>query len=333
MNDAVEKIIRDWKNGIDSFTVFSSGSTGDAKPFVFQRNLIELSCKSTGIYLGIQKSDSIFCCLPIDKTGGLMQIFRSLVWEIPIETVKPSTTPFLNYKGHGSIVSLTPMQLSVILNDEKQSETLKKFRIVLIGGSDISPEIEKPIADWETPIFYHTYGMTETYSHVAMRRIGHDAFYKFILLTEAQTNQEGCLMFKNALTENKWLQTNDLAQINADGSFCIKGRVDNIINSGGVKINPEEVEEIIAAQTALSRESFYCAGIKDTVLGEKLVLVILSGAPIPDLTTVQFNQPYLRPRGIIICREILRTETNKIKRQATLELSGNIQVLPDSHAF
>jgi len=314
-----ENIIRQWRSGQTEFPVSSSGTTGEPGIFLLKRNLIELSCHITGEALSITPEDRIHCCLPLTKVGGLMQLFRAEVWGIPIDVAEPAANPLQTYAGDASIISLTPMQIAHIQADEYSRKALLQFRVVLLGGAGISAALEKEIACLEKPLFYHTYSMTETYSHVALRRLGEYGFH-FLLPTEASLSESGCMQFSNAITENRVLKTNDVAIFAKDGSFSIIGRADNVINSGGVKIAPEAVESIIQAHSGLTQGSFFCAGIPDDVLGEKLVLVIREGIAAPDLQKIPFEPSYLRPKTIIKAEKFLFTETDKIRRKETMAL-------------
>ncbi len=315
-------LLQQWQSGQAAFTVSSSGTTGVPKPFILKRNLIELSCRLTANALGIDAQDRIYCCLPLDKVGGMMQLFRAMVWNIPIDVVQASANPLLHYTGDASIVSLTPMQLGLVLQNHESKAALKRFRLVLLGGAGLSAELEAELQHWENPLFYHTYGMTETYSHIALRQAGKETAFRFILPTETDTDASGRFRFSNELTENQWLQTNDCANILPDGRFIITGRADNIINSGGIKIQPEAVEAMIATHSGLKENTFFCAGLPDSVLGEKLVLVLPEGTNPPDLAAIPFANAYLRPKEIVFRKTFLFTETNKLKRRETLLLSG-----------
>jgi len=241
---------------------------------------------------------------------------------VPIDVAEPTANPLLNYAGTATIISLTPMQLSHIWAHEDSRNALLKFRVVLLGGAGISAALEKEISAFEKPLFCHTYGMTESYSHVALRRIAEQGF-RFLLPTKATLNNIGCLQFSNAITENSVLQTNDVAIIATDGSFSITGRADNIINSGGIKIAAESVEALIQKHSGLTEGTFFCAGVADEILGEKLVLVVLQGISVPDLQKIPFEPTYLRPKAILTAEQFLFTETDKIRRKETLTLICN----------
>jgi O-succinylbenzoic acid--CoA ligase len=313
-----QDIIRRWQTGDTAFDLQTSGTTGLPQNIRLKRHLIQLSCQLTGEFLHIQPTDCILCCLPLNRVGGLMQVFRSQIWNIPIHFLQASANPLNSEIPNASITSLTPMQAALALQSEVGLNNLRRFRIVLIGGGELSPDLENTLAAIGYTQFYHTYGMTETYSHIAMRKLGMEQHFEFLLPTQARTDNRGCLAINNELTENQWLQTNDLVQLLPDGRFTVLGRADNLINSGGVKINPAEVEAIIASCTGLQPHDFFCAGLPDSVLGQKLVLILLESASVPNLDQIPFSPAYLKPKEIIIKKEFIYTETQKIRRAETL---------------
>lgn len=319
MNPEAEDIIRRWRSGASAFEVKSSGTTGIPTVFRLSREGILLSCRHTGRFIDVREDDRILCCLPLDRVGGLMQLFRSEVWGIPVEVIPPSADPLLTSHQRASIVSLTPMQLSRTLQQEQTRQELLRFRVVLVGGADMPPDLESEIARMQKgPLILHTYGMTETYSHIAMRITGKEDAFRCIMPTELDLDERGCLKLRNDLTRGTWLQTNDAAEIHSDGSFRILGRTDDVINTGGAKVHPAEVESLLMKHTALKAGQFFIGGIPNTETGEKVVLVLLNDIPVPNLETIPFPASYMKPREIIHVPAFLYTDTQKLKRKETL---------------
>lgn len=253
-----------------------------------------------------------------------MQVFRSLVWNIPLQTEEPDyllNTRVSQIPSELSLVSLTPMMLCRILQQQEGTEKIKKFRAILIGGGDFQFKIDT--GQFPSTNFYHTYGMTESLSHIAVRKLYDDDEFKLLPGTQLRQNiEDQTLEFSNFLTSGSWIKTNDVAEFTDDKSFRIKGRVDNLINSGGIKINPEEIEGIIYEQLDLPVNSFFICGQSDEVLGNKVVLVfdeeqvrLNSGS----LDIVKFSNAYLRPKMVIGTEGFLYNEGNKIDRKKTLQ--------------
>lgn len=276
---------------------------------------MECSAKATGTFLNVSQEDSIFCCLPVDKIGGLMQLVRSEVWQIPLQWVAPASNPLLDYQGKDTITSLTAMQLQHILESEKTTAILNQFRVVLVGGGHISEALELQLQQLE-PTFYHTYGMTETCSHIAMRLMGKQRLYSLLPGVEIKLNENKELCIRGCMTDNKWIQTHDIAHIEND-SFVILGRSDFIINTGGIKINPESVELEIAKHFGISNQNFVICGIPDAILGEKLVLLLHPNLQKDLFTHFDFlSNKYSKPKMIFIADYFPLTETGKPDRRA-----------------
>lgn len=319
LNPAAEDIIRRWRSGQAAFEVKSSGTTGTPAVFSLSREGILLSCRHTGRFIDVREDDRILCCLPLDRVGGLMQLFRSEIWGIPVEVIPPSADPLLTPHQRASIVSVTPMQLGRSLQQEQTRQELLQFRVVLVGGADVPTDLESEIAGLEGgPLILHTYGMTETYSHIAMRITGREDAFRCIMPTELAQDDRGCLKLRNELTGSAWLQTNDVAEIQPDGSFRILGRADDVINTGGAKVHPAEVEALLMKHSTLQAGQFFIGGISDAETGEKVVLVLLNGTPVPNLETIPFPASYMKPRDIIYVPAFIYTDTQKLKRKETL---------------
>jgi len=224
-----------WDKGAKAFLIETSGSTGTPKEMILERRKLLWSAEQSLKYLP-SKPNLINCCLPTNKVGGFMQIVRAKVWDVPFYKAAVSANPKLNEKVVGSSISLTPLQLYNIQNSRKSLEFLEKAHSILIGGGVIGFDIVDSIK----PILFHTYGMTETYSHIAIRRMDDD-YFKPIDGVDFGINEEGCLKIKCFLTNDLWMQTNDLCVLQNEG-FQILGRADNVINTGGLKLHSEVLE-------------------------------------------------------------------------------------------
>lgn len=242
-----------------------------------------------------------------------MQLARARIWDIDILVAEPGSNPMLSYapEDNCSITSLTPMQLFEILKDDESLEKFQTFEKVLIGGAGIYFGMEPQKIH---PKLFHTYGMTETYSHIAYRHIdGIAENYKTILNTEIRSGADKCLEIRNFLTDGHWLKTNDEVEIEADGSFRFLGRADIMVNSGGLKINPIMVEHSICKQFSLPPNALVCMGIPDLRLGEKLVVHVLK-QHAHLAWNFSFLETQLRPREIVFVDDIPLTANGKVRR-------------------
>ncbi|MGB1037431.1 MAG: AMP-binding protein [Bacteroidia bacterium] len=328
--DFVQKISKMWLEGQETFELKTSGSTGTPKLVELGRKLLIWSAESTKRALDkrstlgkINDSDeSILCCIPVTKTGGFMQLIRALHFGWHIHFVDPSSNPLETISGvhHYDQTSLTPFQLENILDSHK--DEIGQFKSILIGGAAISLELLEKIKAFNekrTTQFWETYGMTETASHIALKKIGYDKHFRpqsgvNLLLSENQlTIRIPELQFS--------IDTNDIARIHGDG-FEIIGRADDVINSGGIKIHPTIIEPKIKSvfSSASINRNFYISSIPDKTYGQKVILV-LEGEPLKNesflLEAIKRELPsYHNPKSILYVDSINRTDTGKLIRKA-----------------
>ncbi len=273
---AATEIISQWQQGKSEFLIFTSGSTGQPKPFTLNRELLIWSAQQTLKYF-ISKPDKQLICLPLNKVGGFMQVIRAAVWNQPFYCIPPSSNPLLNTNIPVDCVisSFTPHQLFHILQNSDSRLRLQQFKYVLIGGGELSPEMENQLLHEFPQIqFVHTFGMTETYSHFAGRFLGDD-WYRVTDNIQIAINHSNCLQLCSPLTQNQWLNTNDVIEIHPNSKqFKWLGRSDFTINSGGIKIQLESVEKQLHLQLGWLMNDFFCWGLSHDSLGQELTLFI-----------------------------------------------------------
>lgn len=314
---AALKIQEDWEKGLDKFEFETSGTTGTPKIIHFNRAEIIWSCEQTKKLLNIQPIDKQLCVLPVSKTGGKMQVFRSLVWGIEINV---ESAEFLNLNEEtvnnckANILSLTPMLLWKVLQQPLGPIFINKFKAILIGGGDLLFEIDT--VQFPNTRFIFTYGMTESLSHIATQEIGKEPYFKVLPETKVTLNpDDNTLKFRNYLTKEDWLQTNDVAEMLSETTFVIKGRIDNVINSGGLKIHPEQVEKWINSKIEIPVNSFFVGAKPDHILGQKLVLYYDTLSVKPEIfETLVFENKTWKPKEFIGVEGFEINEGNKINR-------------------
>lgn len=301
--------------------ISTSGSTGKPKLLKFEKKLMQWSAKQTLKHCikGISLKQLI--AIPIDKAGGLMQWARAKTWNSNFDYLKPTSNPLLNYTGNAKITSLTPMQLAVIIDSPESHPVIQQFETILIGGGELSQEIEKkavrisPNTEW-----IHTFGMTETYSHFAFRLFGEE-YFNLIDETEIKISSNG-LLVKNPCTMNEWIQTNDLVTIFDNNTFKWEGRIDFTINSGGIKIQLETIENLIHKHLGWPINSFFCWWKADSTLGQKLIVCTLKQNSNPE--NWDFLPKYNEPKEIVILPQISFTNTGKILREKSFQTINEI---------
>ncbi|MDI1233119.1 MAG: AMP-binding protein [bacterium] len=317
-SDIAKHFIAQWQKGDTTFTITTSGSTGIPKAIELQKRIMQWSAAHTASIIQPTAEDTLLCCIPCNKVGGLMMLVRALEWQIPVEILEPMANPFLDERN-ASIVSLTPYQLFYILNDEVSTEHFKKVRAVIIGGGELSPALENKLTSqyFESTIFYHSYGMTETYSHIALRAInGLHASTYFTPFSDVKISMDenNCAVIQLPF-ELDALHTTDLIQLQSNGDFEITGRADFIINTGGVKIQPELIEKAIKEKLN-PQNAFIISSEKDEALGHKLILIAEKNFEynLSDLNFLKSINTYAVPKEIRIIETFDRNASDKIVR-------------------
>jgi O-succinylbenzoic acid--CoA ligase len=315
--DSANAFFNAWDEGQTQFTVHSSGSTGHPKTIHLDRQWMEWSAIQTALQLPLQKTDHLLCCLPIDKVGGLMMLCRSKVWGLPITVIPANHNPLL-HPIKANIAAFTAYQIYNILEDPNSFEYLKHFKVVLIGGSDIDPVLEKAIQNLpETCSVFHTYGMSETYSHIALRRLnGPSASEVFTLFdgVRISTDEQACALISAPFTQTD-IHSSDIVELIDDKHFKVLGRNDFVINSGGLKFHPEAIERLIIEQYAIS-SPICVSAVNDEALGQKLVLVFAGNNELPsiDWQSIENKIPYSKPKQIIRIEEMPHNSGGKLDR-------------------
>lgn len=329
-----------WRSGQTTFTLHTSGSTGTPKPITLTRTQMQASAQLTGKTLGLAPGDAALVCLNIRYVAGVMMLVRGLELGLPMTIVEPSSDPLAAFAlsdTHFAFTALVPLQLQTILattDAESLSGKLarmNRMKAILIGGAATSPALETALQVISAPV-YATYGMTETVSHIALRRLnGPQASGLFTALegVELGTDDRGCLHITSAATNFERVQTNDVVELvtSEPGTvrFRLLGRADMVINSGGVKVQPEQVERII--QDVLTPESvtrLFVAGLPDERLGQRVVLICEQRL----FATAEFKAmqeavrlrvgPFAVPKEQIAVASFSETPTGKIDRKATM---------------
>ena len=323
--------INKWLSLEDIFDFKSSGSTGIAKTIEINKSQILKSVALTANTLKLKNTDKALICLAPEYVATKMMLARCLVLDMDIVLVDSSSNPLEGLNKNQSIdfASFVPLQVQQIM-DSGNAERLGKIKNVLIGGAPISDVLAKKLKSFQNNI-YHTYGMTETVSHIALRKLsnGEDSsYFKCLEGIKITTKEDGCLVINGSVTNDEEVITKDLVEIKNENEFVWLGRQDNLVNSGGVKIIPERIEHLlkpIFKEVQMSND-FFIGGIEDSKLGQKLILLV-EGTPTPtDLEALVKNNiekefsKYYVPKQIIYLEQFIRTISGKVKRSETIKL-------------
>ena len=306
-----EEFLREWRNDNDFISAFTSGSTGRPKKIRLSKKFVEESAIRTIDFFNIKEGALLHSCVSPEFIGGKMMAVRAEIAKADLTWEEPSNMPLRNFDSNRIIdlLAVVPSQMQYILENK---ETLPQIRNIIIGGSAIHPELRKKIMQSGLNAF-ETYGMTETASHIALRKVT-DPVLPFQTLPgiSISVDHDSCL--KISFGEDFEVQTNDIAELVSDNQFYIKGRRDNIIISGGKKINPLEIEERISL---LIPYPFIITGFPDEKWVEKSVLIIEA----KDFDTINLKQHLKNilsnweiPKEIILMENLPRTSNGKIIR-------------------
>ncbi len=318
--------LQDWYSPSNTIVVFTSGSTGSPKKIMLQKKYMIVSAKATLLFFDLKKDDTALLCLPVKYIAGKMMIVRSIVGGLNLLYSKPDSLPYIVMDQKVNFAAMVPNQVFGLLNSKAGIQQLLNIDNLLIGGASISDKLKKMLLANPAITAWQSYGMTETITHIALRRIRHNnnanRYYplKGIVVHTNNNNQLIINAQKLGVTN---LVTNDIAKVFEDGSFFINGRVDNVIVSGGVKLFPEIVERKIKK---IVPGCFFIGSIPDERLGEKLILFI-EGSLIKesrvDLLKNELKnnlQKFEVPKEIVFLPKFLRTETGKIIRKEIIHI-------------
>lgn len=305
---SVLRLISDWFNNQDAFLFKTSGSTGESKEITIHRKMIEYSAHATFDFIDKDRNlNNSLLCLDPTFIGGAMVVFRSLIMKHDLRVIKPSNNPLEALKPNEKfgLASMVPMQY---LNS--RTDRVNQISNVLIGGGHIDV-IHNPALKTNV---YATFGMTETVSHIALRKINEE-FYKTTGDHLVFIQNDSSLIIKGTLTNDQPLQTNDVVALISDKEFKWIGRTDFIINSGGIKLNPEAIERKLFDQIDVP---FLASSLADHQLGQKLVLIIEGdGHPRIDFSALS---KYELPKEVHFLEKIPTTQSGKINRIGSKQL-------------
>ncbi|RMD86230.1 MAG: hypothetical protein D6808_03810 [Candidatus Dadabacteria bacterium] len=311
--------IKEFFGGSQAISVKTSGSTSAPKTFFIPKAAMLKSAELTGRALGwgdLSGLNALLCLSP-DKIGGMMCIVRAYLFGFNLIIGRVSSHPFSDIKEDVHYTSVVPYQLYSELEYGK-STALSSLRWVLVGGGAVSRELEALCPLLKNACVYHTFGMTETGSTIALRRISPKREESFSPLqgVSLSTDDRGCLVVSAPYLPSSPLITNDIVSIEKDGSFRWIGRYDNIINTGGVKIHAEKLEEKISG---ILGEKCAVTAIKDIGLGEKIVLVLESKVRNSDEIKAKLRgrlNRYEIPKEVLVGFSIPEAANGKIDRKA-----------------
>ena len=333
----LEEFLDEWNNDSERVLVHTSGSTGAPKPLWVEKRRMEASARITCDFLGLKEGDTALLCMPLDYIAGKMMVVRSLVRKLKLMVVEPTGHPLppLQLPRGLTFAAMVPMQVYNSLQVPEERERLRQIRHLIIGGGAIDEALARELEDFPNYV-WSTYGMTETLSHIALRRLnGAEAseWYTPFDNVRISQNEDGCLVIDAPEVCAERLVTNDIVEI-SQGRFRVVGRKDNVICSGGIKIQAEEVERALKPYLHVP---FMITKRKDEKYGEIVVMMVEyrgerreergewkeeRGERIEDSLKTRLQRlcrehlpKYWQPRDFVFVDKIPMTETGKIARK------------------
>ena len=318
---SLEEFLTEWRNASPTVLVHTSGSTGKPKPMLVEKRRMEASARITCRFLGLHEGDTALLCMPLDYIAGKMMVVRALTCGLKLITTEPCGTP--RWEGNIDFAAMVPLQVWNLLHDAEGRERLKAVRHLIIGGGAIDDALARMLQDLPGQI-WSTYGMTETLSHIALRRLNGpetSEWYTPFDGVHVSLNAEGCLAIDAPLVHDGTLVTNDIAELE-HGRFRILGRKDNVVCSGGIKIQIEEVERLLRDHIDVP---YMVTKAPDEKLGEQLVLLIESGdiELIRDCCRRQLPK-YWVPRRVFHVDHLPMTATGKPARHEAEQIAKTL---------
>lgn len=346
---ATLQFAREWLSGAQQFALHTSGSTGTPKPIYLARSQMEASARATGAALDLRAGQQALVCLPTRYVAGRMMLVRGFVLGLDMQVVEPASDPFatLSPDVRPDFAAFIPLQMQTLLatalvapgdscyaDDTAHSfryrRLLEGMQAILLGGGPIDDALHATVRQLSAPV-YHTYGMTETSTHIALRRLnGPEQSDAFVPLpgVELALDDRGCLAIRGAVTAGVWVQTNDIVDLRSNGSFVWLGRWDNVINTGGIKVQIEPVEAAVAAcqaqrpDLAWTDRRLAVTGLPDARLGQVVTLVV-AGPPLDSAAEAAIQEAlrteldrFALPRRFAYVPDLPQTPTGKIDRKA-----------------
>lgn len=268
-NEDYYDFLTSWFNKKDFIIVNTSGSTGVPKKIKLKKVDLIASARLTAKFFDLKPENKLICCLPIKYIAGKMMLVRSLVLGLDMYLFKVNSSPISNLDQLYDLAAFTPIQL------ENSLEHIDKIKNVIVGGSAVSDVLKEKILDSKSNIF-ETYGMTETITHIAVKNLSNNENEFRVLPGIEIFEKNNCLLIKPGHLSIGFVQTNDVVKLIGKNKFVLLGRKDFIINTGGIKINPEAIEKKLSKYYS---SEFIISSISSDKFGDQIVIVFKENIP------------------------------------------------------
>lgn len=315
---SIYSFMSEWFDEFEFIVVNTSGSTGKPKLIQLKKEFMINSAKATAQFFELNSGTTALLCLPTDFIAGKMMLVRAMVLGWSLDIVEPNSSPLDPIKKEYDFSAMVPLQVF------NSIDNIFKIKVLIVGGGVVSNELQLKIMDLPIKI-YATYGMTETITHIAIKPLNiasgfslKNDVYRTLPNINISKDNRGCLVIDAPKISNKVLITNDIVDLISINSFKWLGRFDHIINSGGIKLIPEQIEKKLSAVIDCR---FFVFGVPDETLGEKLVLLV-------EGTSFKFDNKSVKniltkfeiPKEVYFVDSFVVTKTGKIDRSSTKKM-------------
>ena len=315
---SLDEFLEEWNNPSPYVHVQTSGSTGAPKPMLVEKQRMLNSARITCDFLGLREGDTALLCMSLDYIAGKMMVVRSIERGLKLITVEPSGHPLSTPHSPLDFAAMVPMQVYNSLQVPEEKERLMRIRHLIIGGGAIDDALAAALRTFPNHV-WSTYGMTETLSHIALRRLnGPEAseWYTPFPSVKVSLNEDSCLVIDAPLVCATRLVTNDIAELSSgtvpNMKFRILGRKDNVICSGGIKIQIETVERQLRPHL---QAPFLITKRPDAKFGEAVVLLTEGAVDEGRRVCAQVLPKYNQPKAYLHVDKIPLTATGKPARK------------------
>ncbi len=313
---SIYNFLNEWWNKESFIEANTSGSTGNPKMIRLAKRVVAASADKTIRFFGLNSEKTGLLCLSCRYIAGKLMLVRAIRSGMPLEVVEPANDMLRSISQKIHFAAMIPSQVKSALSNQETTHIFKAIEQILIGGGSIDADLEKRLAEFSNNIL-HSYGMTETATHVALRNISkEESFYTALPGVSFSLDERNCLVIEAKHLEGK-LATNDIVELLDECRFQWLGRADHAIISGGLKFIPEVLEKKLSPYL---NNPFYITGVPDPKLGRRIVLVIEGDTwtkeriEFLNFEMQKFLTKYERPKEIRFLKELPRTNTDKIRR-------------------
>ena len=304
----------------------TSGTGGVPKLVEFDRHAVDAAVAASALALGATPHDRWLCCLPLAHVGGLLVLLRGVLLGAPVTVHARFDVGAFDAVRDAAMTSLVPTMLVRLLDAEVD---LSRYRAILVGGAYLPPEIRRRAEDAGARVI-ETYGLTESCGGVVYDgrplpgieiRIDDDGGIDLrgpTLMLGYRFDPEGT---RSAFTEDGWLRPGDAGEVDADGRLHVIGRVDDLINSGGEKVWPDEVERSLRSHEKVAEVGV--GSRPDREWGQRVVAWVVprDAADPPSLEELRDHVARIlprhkAPRELVLVEHLPRTSAGKLRRGA-----------------